>query len=137
MTERELRGRTEQCYEALAELMASPLIAFSDLTPSKLPAEPGLYVITDHAGQVLRAGRTDKQTLQDRVYRNHLMGSQSGNLPAQLTAAAVCEAGAAKSWIRANCLCQVIEESRLKQLDLELRWIEHFMLGVLRPRFCN
>ena len=63
-----------------------------------------------------------------------LMGKQAGNLAAQLVANRVCpDLEAAKAHIRENLAAQIlmIEDAE------ERRWLEHFMLGVLRPRYCD
>ena len=137
MTEAQLKDRVDQYYEALAELVASPFTAFADLTPSKLPDEPGVYCITDREGIVLRAGRTTRQTLRGRLYSNHLMGTQQGNLPWQLVQAGVSDRQNIKNWIRSNCYCQFITRSRLGQLGVHVNWLEYFVLAILQPRFCD
>lgn len=122
----------------VAEILSRPALPFASLTPAQLPDVPGLYVISDANGQVLRAGRTDAQTLRDRVYRNHLMGNQQGNLRQQLVRAGVCaDLGAAKAWIRQNCAVRVLEMGWLEQAGLDLRWAEHFLLAILQPNFSN
>ncbi len=79
---------------------------------SKLPDKPGLYAISEKsacAGEFLRAGRTDEGGLRQRIYQNHLMGSQKGNLPQQLIGDGVCQdLNGAKAWILANCEVQFI-----------------------------
>ena len=62
---------------------------------SKLPCEHGLYVIYRKDagdGEVLRAGRTKTagDGLRQRIYQNHLMGNQKGNLRSQLLADGIC-----------------------------------------------
>lgn len=119
-------------------ILSRPALPFANLTPAQLPDVPGLYVITDGEGDVLRAGQTDAQTLRDLVYRNHLMGNQQGNLRQQLVHAGVCaDLETAKAWIRQNCAVQVMEMDWLKQVSLDMRWAEHFLLAVLQPRFSN
>lgn len=137
MTEAELKNRVDRYFEALAELVASPFVPFCDLTPSRLPDEPGVYCITDGEGVVLRAGRTIRQSLRDRLYRNHLMGTQPGNLGAQLVRAGVGSRQTIRGWIRANCHCQFLTRSRLSQLGVQVNWLEYFMLAILQPRFCD
>lgn len=122
----------------VAEILSRPALHFANLTPAQLPDVPGLYVMTDAAGNVLRAGRTDAQTLRERVYRNHLMGNQPGNLRQQLVRAGVCaDLETAKTWTRQNCAVRVLEIGRLEQAGLDLRWAEHFLLAVLQPKFSN
>jgi hypothetical protein len=120
------------------EILSSPALPFADLTPAQLPNEPGLYVITASTGDILRAGRTDAQTLRDRVYRNHLMGNQSGNLRAQLVREGVCDdMESAKDWIRQNCAVRVVTSAWLNKAGLDIRWSEHFILAILQPIFSN
>ena len=73
--------RIQQGRRVIEKILKAKKISFGNLTPSKLPDKPGIYVITNKdTCEVLRAGRTDKQTL---------------------------------------------------------RWAEHFMLAILRPKFSN
>ena len=56
--------------------------------------KPGIYRIFDvgEPHETVRAGRTKTAAggLRQRVYQNHLMGDQKGNLRAQLVAGGVC-----------------------------------------------
>lgn len=66
------------------------------------------------------------------------MGSQEGNLRAQLVKDGVSsDREEAKLWIRENCTAQWLEKAELDRLGIEIKWAEHFMLSVLRPRFGN
>lgn len=133
-----INARIALCRQMVAEILSRPAIPFANLTPAQLPEVPGLYVISDANGQVLRAGRTDAQTLRDRVYRNHLMGDQQGNLRQQLVRAGVCaDLVAAKAWIRQNCAVRFLEVTWLKRVDLDMRWAEHFLLSIIQPKYCD
>ncbi len=111
-------------------------LSFSRLTPSDLPNKPGLYLISHReSGEILRVGRTNNQTLRDRIYRNHLKGSQPGNLRAQLVKNKICkDMEDAKRWIRDHCEVQFLE---IDKIEIEMKWAEHFLLAVLRPKFSN
>ena len=62
------------------------------------------------------------------------MGNQSGNLRAQLVAdEVVADLNEAKEWMRKNLL---VIFTTLRS-DEDLRWAEHFMLAVLRPRYSD
>lgn len=98
----------------------------------------GIYRIFDprKPDETLRAGRTKTATggLRQRVYENHLMGSQAGNLRAQLVGDGACaDLEMAKRFIRESLAVQIIEVEN----EEERTWLEHFMLGVLRPRYCD
>lgn len=87
-----IEDHIQQGRRVIKKLLKAKRISFGDLTPSKLPDKPGIYVITNKdTGEVLRAGRTDKQTLRTRLYNNHLMGNQAGNIRAQLVREGICE----------------------------------------------
>ncbi|GAH40668.1 unnamed protein product [marine sediment metagenome] len=134
----EREARINEGREVVRAILSTPKYSFRDLTPSRLPDSPGLYVITAESGEVLRAGRTDKQSLSDRVYRNHLMGSQQANLRAQLVKNGDCaDLEEAKQWVREHCVVQVLEQRVLETIGTEMRWAEHFLLAVVRPRFSN
>ncbi|MCL5265973.1 MAG: hypothetical protein M1343_12435 [Chloroflexi bacterium] len=128
--------RIEEGHHLIHKMVSGPKCEFKGLGPTKIPSKPGLYVISDKTtGEILRAGRTDDQTLSNRIYRNHLMGSQTGNLRAQLVANGLCEdMESAKEWIRDRC---VVRWLTIEDVVLDLRWAEHFILAVLRPRFSS
>jgi hypothetical protein len=131
-------ARLSTLERQLASLLDSPAIAFDDRCRSRLPEEQGIYRIFDprDPGVTIRAGRTKTAAggLRQRVYQNHLMGNQQGNLRAQLVGAGVCpDLEAAKEYIRANLVVQVL----VVDDSVERTWLEHFMLGVLTPLYCD
>jgi len=115
--------RVEELKGVLNSLLAATPYSFDESLRSNLPEKPGLYMIFTRSNgpeEVLRAGRASGAGgRRQRVYQNHLMGNQSGNLRAQL--------------VRANCSVKflVVED------EDTLRWGEHFILSVLRPRFSD
>jgi hypothetical protein len=128
----------DEMKRLLGRLLAATPYSFDESLRSKLPEKPGLYVIfTRNNGmeEVLRAGRAKGAGgLRQRVYQNHLMGNQSGNLRAQLVHSGRCrDIGEAKTWIRRNCSVRFLVVGD----DETLRWTEHFMLAVLRPTFSD
>ena len=134
-----VQSRMNGCRQILDQLLAAPKIAFNEEIRSKLPTEHGLYAIVQKdapAGDVLRAGRTKTAGggLRQRIYQNHLMGSQKGNLRSQLIGMGTCrDFLEAKAWIQGNCMVQfiVVRDDRLRM------WAEYFMLSILRPRHCD
>jgi hypothetical protein len=133
-----LQQRIEELTRLLNSLLAATPCSFDESLRSNLPEKPGLYMIFTRSNgheEVLRAGRTTGAGgLRQRVYQNHLMGDQSGNLRAQLVRAQTCrDLKEAKAWVRANCYVRylVVED------EDTLRWSEHFILSMLRPRFCD
>ena len=111
-------------------------ISYSDATPSSFPDTRGIYMISTFQGEVIRAGKTGRgnATFRNRLYHDHLMSSTGGNLPMQLVESGQCDnLKHAKEWIRKNCsarIFEVIDNSKRANL-------EHFMLAVLEPRFCD
>jgi hypothetical protein len=100
-----------------------------------LPELPGVYRFLDAVQPIatVRAGRADVTLLQ-RIYTNHLMGDQTGNLRWQLTRGGECaDLYSAKQYIRENLAVQVlpIRDAR------ERIWVEHFILAVLQPRYSD
>ena len=79
----ELDTRTELLRAKVEELLRSPYIRFDAQCRAALPAEPGVYRIFDPAepANTIRAGRSKARGgLRQRLYQNHLMGGQPGNL---------------------------------------------------------
>jgi hypothetical protein len=133
-----IRRRLQKLEADLLRLLNAPVITFDDSCRSSLPETPGIYRIFDPAqpGETVRAGRTRTAAggLRQRVYQNHLMGNQKGNLRSQLVAGGVCsDVGAAKRFIRERLAVQVL----VVENPEERAWLEHFMLGVLRPKYCD
>jgi len=134
---KDLRNRTGSLQRRLEELLASPHIAFDAHCRSSLPTSPGIYRIFDPSDPVttIRAGRTNaKEGLRERLYRNHLMGNQPGNLCSQLVRYGVCaDRAAAKHHVRSKFVAQVL----IVENDRERAWLEHFMLALLMPRYSD
>lgn len=77
-----------------------------------MPEEPGIYRISNplDPATTIRAGRTKTAAggLRQRVYQNHLMGAQAGNLRAQLITDGVCpDHLSAKRYIRDTLAVQI------------------------------
>jgi hypothetical protein len=117
--------------------MAADAVAMDSTARGRLPVAPGIYAFSmvSRPTDVVRAGRaTGAGGLRQRIYQNHLMGNQSGNLRAQLVRAGRCSSlEEAKQWIRSNCEVRFVVAEYLD----ELWWIEHFMLAVVRPEFSD
>jgi hypothetical protein len=131
-------ARTTLLESQLAALLRSPSIPFDDRCRSAIPEHHGIYRISDRSrpDDTVRAGRTKSAAggLRQRVYQNHLMGNQAGNLRAQLVAGGICQdLAAAKAYVRDQLVVQVLVVPGAE----DRRWLEHFMLGVLMPQFCD
>ncbi len=122
----------------LENLVSSPPIRFDERCRQLLPEEQGIYRIFDprKPNETIRAGRTKTAAggLRQRVYQNHLMGNQAGNLRAQLVKDGICSnIEEAKNLIRNDFVVQIL----LLPDDKERALIEHFILAVLRPRYSD
>lgn len=132
-----LRPRLHDAVLQVRELLAEDEWAFDEELHGRLPDEQGIYVITQRGclgGEHLRAGRTTvaKGGLRQRVYKNHFMGTQDGNLRAQLVRGGVCQdTDEAKVWMREHCVVQVA----VVKDDERRAWAEAAILSMLRPRF--
>jgi hypothetical protein len=98
----------------------------------------GIYRIyhPENPEVTVRAGRTKTGVggLRQRVYQNHFMGDQKGNLRAQLVRGGVCpDLVSAKEFIRASLVVQVLAIPDPQ----DRASLEHFMLAVLRPRYSD
>ena len=123
----------------LNELIAQPPLRFDNKLRGSLPELPGVYRIVDtsaSAGSTLRLGRTKtaKGGLRQRVYGNHYMGNQNGNLRAQLVRSGRCSSmEETKRYIQDNCEVQFV----IIEQDDARKWAEYFLLSVLRPDFSD
>jgi len=130
--------RASELRATLARLLNSRPMRFDSSLRGSLPERQGIYRIflASVPAETLRAGRTKTAArgLRQRIYQNHFMGDQKGNLRQQLVSAEICRnLEDAKDFIRSNCLVQVAE---IEQKD-DRKWTEHFILSVLRPRFTD
>ena len=136
MRQETIEARIEANRTYLERLIAVPHYRFDSGLHSSLPEKPGLYrICVDSSGEVLRAGSTKtSDSLRQRVYKNHFMGNQPGNIRSQLVNAGVCSnLNIAKDFLRDSCSVQWVEI----QGNEERKWAEHFILSTLQPRFSN
>ena len=133
-----LRARLRTFEHELSRLVNSSPLRFDATLHGALPEVQGVYRIFNPGApeQTLRAGRTKTAAvgLRQRVYQNHFMGDQPGNLRAQLVADGTCrDMDDSKRFIRERLVVQVLvvedEQARM--------WLEYFMLAVLQPRYCG
>lgn len=113
-------------------LLATPL-AFSDMTPSKIPNRPGVYLITavlSECEDPYYIGRT--KNLRQRLYNNHLMGPFSNaRLKHCLVSARECEdIAAAKAFLKSCCSVRWIEQDGHRERGA----IEGYATGLLFPK---
>src|SRR5262250_2272988 len=126
-----ITDRLRYLESQLLKLLHSQLIRFDERCRNALPQERGIYRIFDpqRENETVRAGRTKTAAggLRQRIYQNHLMGNQPGNLRAQLVSGCECaDLEAAKRYMRDHLVIQILVVA-----DAEERaWLEHFMLGV-------
>jgi hypothetical protein len=131
-----MEERRAALQRTLEELLRTPLIRFDEQLRSKLPPVQGIYAISmigATPAEFLRAGKADV-SLRQRIYQNHYMGDQSGNLRQQLIKEGLCTVMAeTKPWIREHCRVQflVIEDGKERTLA------EHFMLALLQPKYAD
>lgn len=117
-------------------LLSSPLHKFDNTLRSALPELPGIYCIKNQSGMILRAGSTPtSKSLKQRVYQNHFMGNQNGNIRSQLVKDGTCkDLDDAKTYLKVNCSVQWKE---ILNNDDDRKWAEHFMLSILQPEFSD
>jgi hypothetical protein len=131
--------RIKEVDRILGSLLGAPRLKFDRNLRSSLPERHGLYAISligAEEGEVLRSGRTKTASggIRQRVYGNHFMGNQKGNLRCQLVADGVCSSIAdTKRWIGTHCVVQytIIDDDEAR------RWAEYYVLSALRPRYCD
>jgi hypothetical protein len=133
-----LEKRKEQANNILNKLINSKKFTFDKSIRSNLPEDAGIYAISFNAAQpseYLIAGRTKgTEGLRQRIYQNHLMGNQIGNLRSKLVNGGLCpDMEHTKDWIRQNCVVQFVT---IPDENL-INWFEHYILSILRPKYNN
>jgi hypothetical protein len=137
-TSKKIETRIQQLTQYMIQLVNSPQLSFDEQLRSKLSERHGIYRICDQSDVdiTLRAGRTKKAKggLRQRVYQNHLMGTQRGNLRQQLVDSGKCSSlESAKDYMKAHCFVQTL----IIDDDEDRKWVEYFMLSVLRPTYTD
>ena len=129
----EMLERLQEGISLTNQFLSVPGMSFSDLKPSNIPAEPGVYAIFHkETNETLYVGRT--KSLRQRLYNNHLHGpSSNARLKKYLVEDAnepgITSLEEAKAYLRENCLFRyIIEEDTLKRGRLE--GLLSFMLNV-------
>lgn len=131
-----LYAQLGELQEQLFRLLRSTAIRFDNGVRNALPEAHGVYRIFDptEPNETIRAGHTESAAggLRQRLYQNHFMGDQSGNLRAQLVADGVCrDMAAAKQFIRQKLAVQLLV---IENGD-DRTSLERFILAVLKPRY--
>lgn len=119
----------------LEELIASQGHRFDSQLRSFLPSEPGIYYISNIYGEILRAGSIKtSDSLKQRIYQNHFMGNQTGNIRSQLVKEGTCkDLIDAKTYLKEKC---VVKWKVILDIN-DRKWAEHFMLSILQPKFSD
>jgi uncharacterized protein (DUF1499 family) len=134
-----MRSRIDKNLNYLIALISSKQYSFDDELWSSLPEDHGVYRIFEDGADwssSLRVGRTKSAEggLRQRVYQNHFMGNQQGNIKAQLVEAGKFQnQEEAKEYLKAKCKVQfiTIEDKN------ERKWTEHFIISILQPQFSD
>lgn len=140
MKEREkMQSRINKNLDYLLPLISSKQYSFDENLRGSLPENHGVYRIFEDGSDwdsSLRIGRSKfgDRGLRQRVYQNHFMGNQEGNIKAQLVKAGKFRnQGEAKQYLKEKCKVQFI----LIEDENERKWAEHFIISVLQPEFSD
>lgn len=124
-------------------LLKQKPIAFKGVIPSKIPAVPGIYLITKSNRNLEKPyyiGRS--KNLRQRIYHNHLMGPLSNaRLKNYLVKLGECtNKDTAKMFIRSSCSVRwIISKDLPKKLsfsDYRLRGVlESYFTAILFPKY--
>ncbi len=120
-------------------LVYSESYSFDENLENSLLAEHGVYRIFENGAgwsPSLLVGRTKSTAdeLRYRVYQNHYLGKQRGNIKAQLVKSKRCaDLGRAKEFLEEKCQVQFI----IIEDEIERKWAEHFILSILQPEFTD
>ena len=127
----EFEAHIPQLGDLLRQLLAATPIPFSNLVPSLLPSQPGVYRIFEPAlpSDTVYVGRTTK--LRSRIYRSHLMGNQGvSTLKRKLIKQGrYGHASDVKAYLRHDCAVQYL----VVDIGVERLRLEHFAIALLRP----
>lgn len=122
---------------SLQRLLSMNPIPYSQITPSVIPVEKGIYLISEATGLVeicLYVGRT--KNLQERIYRNHLMGDLANArlkkyICNDTSHEAFGDMNKAKAYIKANCQVRWIFEPDVRKRGA----LESYFTARLFPKY--
>lgn len=120
--------------EAYQYLVSREPLAFATITPSKIPKEAGVYLITALLnGKEIPYYIGRSKNLRQRIYNNHLMGPISNaRLKKYLIKSGECpDLVSAKKFIRSFCLVRWIQENDIRNRGV----IEGYVTGLLSPKY--
>jgi hypothetical protein len=115
-------------------LVSMEPLAFAEITPSKIPKEAGVYLITALSNEKEIPYYIGRSTnLRQRIYNNHLMGPISNaRLKKYLINSGECsDLPSAKKFIRSFCLVRWIQENDIRNRGV----IEGYVTGLLSPKY--
>ena len=117
----------------LGRLLNAPFVEFGKGLRAALPPRARHLAISQKdaaPGEYLRAGKTDK-SLRQRIYQNHWMGDQDGNLRKQLVKGRDCVSfDLTQAWICEHSRSQVLVIEAHRERTLA----EHFVVAILKPK---
>lgn len=120
-------------FGSFYKLMASEKISFNDVDlHKKLPEESGVYRIFGRKADWNKSMYVGSSgNLLQRIFHNHLMGNKRDNIKKKLiNNLGLKDAKAVKNYLKRNCSLQFIVVKNKK----ELKFIEHFLISILRPK---
>ena len=115
----EMLERLQEGISLTNQFLSVPGMSFSDLKPSSLPAEPGVYAIFHkETNETLYVGRT--KNLRQRLYNNHLHGpSSNARLKKYLTEdplmTEITSMDEAKQFLKERCYFQFLMADDVRQ----------------------
>lgn len=119
----------------LRQLIQAKIMPFDSRLWTSLPNTHGVYrILLSRHKSTLYVGRTKTAEggLKQRIYRNHLMGTQKGNIKGYLLEDhLVQDLQGAKQYLRKHCAVQIVQIRKPRSR----KWFEHFAIAMLRPRF--
>ena len=114
----------------LKALLAKPPIPFSGGTMYEVPDESGVYVFSTQVEEVLYVGQSRKG-IRSRM-KDHWAGTTSSDLAETLVKKGHShDKSGSRDWIRNNV---VIRYTPSVELNMDIKWAEHFAIGALRPK---
>ena len=121
-------------WHGLHELMTAAPVSFSDLTPAKVPVKTGVYLVMGDEGEgeePYYIGRSGN--LQERLYRNHLMGNeQASSLKKHVIAdGRATDKEEAKQFLQRHCTARWIEVEEPRSCSA----LEAFCTAILTPKY--
>ena len=125
-----LGANIEEGHSMVKGLLEKPQIRFSGGTMYEVPDESGIYVFSNRVEEALYIGQSRKG-IRSRM-KDHWAGTTSSDLAETLVKKGYYrDKSESRDWSKDNVVIRYMTSA---ELNMDIKWAEHFAIGALRPK---